>query len=310
MRPLRVIAIAALACATLSFDGTARSAEPWPRRVLVTNDDGIGDAGLVALARGVQRVAEAVVVAPLEDKSGTGTLLTFWRRDSLNVETRTLAPGLSGYAVDAYPADCVVFALTGLMRDNPPDLVISGINRRPNLADFWIVSGTVGAARIAALYGVPAIAVSGLDKRSPEAAAPLIDWLMTFARSEAVRALKPPQYLTVSFPPASAGRIAGVRVARRTEAPDLATLRALHTYRKTRTEALPAPTSAAAATSRDVWEYDFNAATLKTTPDDDTTLHAAGYIVVVPMRVDEHDAELAVSLRSRIESLPAPGSQP
>lgn len=280
--------------------GLLDDAARWPRRVLLTNDDGIGDEGLHALARAFARAAETWVVAPRDDRSGTGSLMTFWRRPHLAVETRDIGGGLRGYGVDGYPADCVLFALTGLLRDTPPDLVISGINRRPNLADFWVVSGTIGAARMAALYGVPAIAVSGLDRRAPADAAPLLDWLVRLAQSDVVRALKAPQYLTVSFPPAAAGPIAGVRVARRTSPPSLETLRTLHTFRK---RASPEPGGETV-----VWDYEFRRAPLDQTPADDMTLNAAGYIVLVPMRVDEHDDARFDELRAGLPPLPSPTS--
>lgn len=275
--------------------GSGDESTSWPRRVLLTNDDGIGDEGLHALARAFVRVADTWVVAPSEDKSGTGSLMTFWRRPSLTVETRDIGGGVRGYGVDGYPADCVLFALTGLLRDTPPDLVISGINRRPNLADFWVVSGTIGAARMAAIYGVPAIAVSGLDRRAPDDAAPLLAWLVRLAQSQVVRRLKPPQYLTVSLPPASLGQVAGVRVARRTNPPSLATLQKLHTFKK---RASPGPDAAAG-----VWDYEFKRVSLDQTPADDMTLNAAGYIVLVPMRVDEHDDAMFDELRAGIPAL-------
>ena len=62
-------------------------------------------------------------------------------------------------AIDGTPTDCVKLALTGLLPVRP-DLVVSGINKGPNLGDDVIYSGTVSAALEGALLGVPAIAVS------------------------------------------------------------------------------------------------------------------------------------------------------
>ena len=112
--------------------------------------------------------------------------------------------------MEGYPADCVFFALAGPMKDSPPDLVISGVNTGANLADAWVLSGTIGAARVAAYYGVPAIAVSGIDNDDAQAVEAVVAWVVKFARSEVVRRLQAPQFLTVSLPVGPATEIHGV----------------------------------------------------------------------------------------------------
>jgi hypothetical protein len=143
--------------------------EIWPKRVLITNDNGIEDVKIVELARAFSRIAETYVVAPLEDRSGSTHYLTATQKGSLKVERRQIGKDIQAYAVDGFPADCVVLALTGIMKDNPPDLVISGINGGPNLGIDWLFSGTIGAARVASFAGFPSLAVSGLDDDMPEA---------------------------------------------------------------------------------------------------------------------------------------------
>lgn len=96
--------------------------------------------------------------------------------------------------------DCILLALKGLMKDNPPDLVISGINGGPNLGFDWLASGTIGAARIAAYWGVPSIAVSGMKEEIPGALDAAVNWVVKLSQSDLVRQLKPIQYLTVSIP--------------------------------------------------------------------------------------------------------------
>src|SRR5262249_29291078 len=63
------------------------------------------------------------------------------------------------WAVDGTPADCVIVALHKLLAEKP-DLVISGINFGANLGENVYYSGTVGAAREAALHHIPALAMS------------------------------------------------------------------------------------------------------------------------------------------------------
>ena len=162
----------------------------WPRRVLVTNDNGIDDIGLVELARALAKVTETHVVAATTDRSGSSNLMSAVRTGEFRVERRDLGEGIEAYALDGYPADCVLFAVAGPMRDRPPDLVISGINGGPNLGDDWFGSGTIGAARTAAYIGIPSVAISGLEDDDPEAVRAAVQWVVDLVRSKAVRALR------------------------------------------------------------------------------------------------------------------------
>ena len=111
--------------------GIADSEYSWPKRVLITNDDGINDSNMLALARAFSQVCETYVIAPQEDKSGTTHLVSAFRTHFLSVESYDLGSGIRGYGVDGYPGDCVLLALQGILLDNPPDLVIAGINGGP-----------------------------------------------------------------------------------------------------------------------------------------------------------------------------------
>ena len=64
------------------------------------------------------------------------------------------------YATDGTPADCVYLAISHIMKGTPPDLVVSGINHGPNIADDITYSGTVAAALEATMLGVPSVAIS------------------------------------------------------------------------------------------------------------------------------------------------------
>jgi len=122
-------------------------------RLLLTNDDGVNAQGLQTLAAALQDDHDVWVVAPAVEQSSMSHSLTL--RDPLRIERL----GLQRYAVGGTPADCVYVALHHLL-DNPPDLVISGINHGSNLGSDVHYSGTVAAAREACLQGVPAVAVS------------------------------------------------------------------------------------------------------------------------------------------------------
>ncbi len=129
-------------------------------RVLLTNDDGIGAAGLQALRRALLTVEgiELAVIAPDSNRSASARSIT--TRRPLGVEEVPFSDGSVGYATDGTPVDCVRFAHLGLVDDFRAELVVSGINHGANLGDDITYSGTVAAALEALVLGLPGIAVS------------------------------------------------------------------------------------------------------------------------------------------------------
>lgn len=129
--------------------------EPVVNRVLLTNDDGIEAPGLAVLEQVAATLAREVwVVAPQHDQSGTSHSI------SLHEPLRLSEYGPRRFGVSGTPGDCVVMAVRHVMRDNPPDLILSGINRGGNLGMETVFSGTVGAAMTGMLLGIRSIALS------------------------------------------------------------------------------------------------------------------------------------------------------
>lgn len=125
------------------------------KRILVTNDDGIDAAGLaVAEAVAADFADEVWSVAPATNCSGMS------RQISLMEPLRLIEHGERRFAVTGSPADSVALGLRHVLRDNPPDLVISGVNAGANISRDIGYSGTVGAALTAQILGFPAIATS------------------------------------------------------------------------------------------------------------------------------------------------------
>lgn len=122
-------------------------------RVLVTNDDGIESPGLRAIVDRLSHEHEVWVVAPENERSGTSHSI------SLHGAVRIRELESRWYSCDGTPADCVLFSFLGAIPVQP-DVVVSGVNLGPNLGTDLIYSGTVAAARQAALMGHPAIAIS------------------------------------------------------------------------------------------------------------------------------------------------------
>jgi 5'-nucleotidase len=135
-------------------------------RVLLTNDDGITATGLNVMRRALLELSDVdlEVIAPDSNRSATGRAVTL--HDPIWVEEVEFGDGTSGFATDGTPVDCVRFAALGLVEE-PPELIVSGINHGANLGDDITYSGTVAAALEGILLGIPAIAVS-LTGRSHE----------------------------------------------------------------------------------------------------------------------------------------------
>ena len=125
-----------------------------PPRILVSNDDGYMSEGLRALAAAMEPLGEVWVVAPEAEQSASSHAISIHRPLRIR-EVRE-----RWYAVDGTPTDCSYIAINHLMKDGRPDLMLSGINHGPNLADDVTYSGTVAAAMEASILGVPAIAFS------------------------------------------------------------------------------------------------------------------------------------------------------
>ena len=126
-------------------------------KILVTNDDGIDSLGIAVLTESLKEIAEVTVVAPHEEQSAVGHGITM--KYPLRVIRYNKNGNFFGYAVEGTPADCVKMGIRNIMGESP-DLVISGINHGSNTAINIIYSGTVSAAREAAIMDVPAIAIS------------------------------------------------------------------------------------------------------------------------------------------------------
>ncbi|MDA2913505.1 5'/3'-nucleotidase SurE [Acidobacteriia bacterium AH_259_A11_L15] len=262
-----------LAIILLSPGGYRTLAEPdAPFTILLSNDDGFDSPGLQALVEALAPVARVVVAAPATEQSGSGHGITY--REPIFFHQIKLSAGVSGYAIQARPATCVRVGVESLL-ESKPDLVISGINRGPNLGIVTFYSGTVGAARQGALLGIPAIAVSmqGDDPDDLATAASFIWQLVRHLRAQHV--LRPGLLLNVNVP---AGNQHGVRVVRQSIAPDR--------------ESYERRTSPRGA------EYLWSRWTPPADQDEmtDVGAFAQNFITITPLRIDQTDARELDSL--------------
>lgn len=180
------------------------------RRILLSNDDGLDAPGIQILHTVAEHFADEVwVVAPATDKSGVSNSISL--REPVRVESR----GVRKFAVHGTPADCVAVAIRHLMKDAPPDLLLSGINSGSNIGFETVLSGTVGAAITGILLGVPSVALSQ-DKRPEDQP----DWrtaeehCLTVLEKIFEVGLPAESCLNVNFPNLPAGQVKGIKVTR------------------------------------------------------------------------------------------------
>lgn len=127
--------------------------------ILITNDDGIYAPGIQKLVEALKDIGRITVVAPDKERSATSHAITMHSP----IMTKTIhrfGPEVCAYSVSGTPADCIKLSLDMIMKDDWPDIVVSGINNGPNLGTDVIYSGTVSAAAEASMMGVPSIAIS------------------------------------------------------------------------------------------------------------------------------------------------------
>jgi 5'-nucleotidase len=125
-------------------------------RILITNDDGIQGEGLLHLTKWAQTLGEVVVAAPMVEQSAKSHTIEIHK--PFRAEQVDYLPGVTAWAVDSSPADCVRLMVLG--KGEKFDLVLSGINRGLNVGTDIMYSGTVAAVFESAALGLPAIAVS------------------------------------------------------------------------------------------------------------------------------------------------------
>ncbi len=124
-------------------------------RILITNDDGIHAPGLTVCEDIARELSDDVwIVAPESDQSGVSHSLSL--NDPLRL--REVAP--KHFAVKGTPTDCVIMGIRHIMEDNPPDLLLSGVNRGQNVAEDVTYSGTIAGAMEGTTLGVQSFALS------------------------------------------------------------------------------------------------------------------------------------------------------
>jgi 5'-nucleotidase len=245
-------------------------------RILLTNDDGVNARGLRLLESVARKLTDDIwIVAPAEEQSGAGHSLT------LTEPVRLRKHDDRRFSVTGTPTDAVMLALAHIMKDSPPDVIMSGINRGANLAEDVTYSGTVSAAMEGALAGVPSIALSqaysreGMGDTVPFAAAEA--WAERVLAPLIAFETAPRTLINVNFPAVPPDEVKGIRVCRQ----------GLRDYGRLRIVERTDP--------RGYDYYWFGLGPMVETPGHSTDLEAVadGYVSVSPLHLDlTHEASL------------------
>lgn len=193
----------------------ASSFTPTRRRplILVTNDDGIGEPGMLALIRAMNDLGEVVVVAPAMEQSAIAHAITI--HGPLRAKSYSFSGDLShirALSIQGTPADCMKLALNNLLH-RQPDLVVSGINRGANTAINVLYSGTVGAATESSIQGIDSIAFS-LCSMESDKYGPAARYAGAIAKKVLRSRLPRGIVLNVNVPALPYDEIKGVKVTR------------------------------------------------------------------------------------------------
>ncbi|AEI94437.1 MULTISPECIES: 5'/3'-nucleotidase SurE [Roseobacter] len=245
-------------------------------RILITNDDGINAPGLMILQEIATRLAgdkgEVWTVAPAFEQSGVGHCISYTR------PMMVAQMGPRRFAAEGSPADCVLAGLHDVMKDSPPDLVLSGVNRGNNSAENTLYSGTIGGAMEAALQGLPAIALSqyygprnnSIENPFEASAQHGVDVVQRILAHTPQETGGYRLFYNVNFPPVPADEVLGIRLATQGFREGLGFS----------TEPHNAPSG-----RRFLWIKGGDQHR-PTAPGSDAQLNLEGYISVTPMRAD------------------------
>lgn len=258
-------------------------------RILITNDDGINAPGLKVLRQIAGDLAgpggEVWTVAPAFEQSGVAHCISYSHPTMIaQLDDRT-------FAAEGSPADCVLAGLHDVLKDTPPDLVLSGVNRGNNSAENALYSGTLGGALEAALQGLPAIALSQyygpanaqaddpFEAAAHHGAQTLRRILAAEPQAQAQAGYR--LFYNVNFPPVPAADVAGT----------IAAPQGLRRDTRFSVEATLSPSG-----RRFLWARGGDQRA-PTQPGCDADMNLKGWITVTPMRADLTDHTALAALK-------------
>ena len=261
--------------------------EPRKPRILITNDDGVKSANMLALAGVLSSLGDVFVFAPQQEQSGVSHAFTL--RRPLCVEECKSGGDYRVFSLDGTPADCVKFALghfashglaeTGGGGPGPFDVCFSGVNIGENSGVSSLYSGTVAGAREAALWSVPGIALS-LRGSGEDMLRPAIDFAAKVVRERLFEKIPAGTFWNVNFPKVTAETFKGF----------VATRMALGMF------------TDHYAQDGALWQLDGEKLWERQPADSDDYLLHQGFATVTPHRIDQTDEESLKIINEMLEA--------
>ncbi len=184
--------------------------------ILVCNDDGIESKGIFTLVDIMRELGDVIVVAPDSPQSGMGHAITIG--NTLRLTRTEIHKEVISYKCSGTPADCVKLAKHHVLKDNKPDLVVSGINHGSNTSISVLYSGTMSAAIEAAIEGMPAIGFSLCDYSSQANFEHTREYVLKIAQQVLKNGLPKGVALNVNFPPKRNEALKGIKICRQARA--------------------------------------------------------------------------------------------
>lgn len=184
--------------------------------ILVSNDDGIEARGIRLLVELMKELGDVVVVAPDGPQSGMGHAITIG--NTLRLTKTDIYEDTVSYKCSGTPADCVKLAKHYVLKDNKPDLVVSGINHGSNTSISVLYSGTMSAAIEAAIEGMPAIGFSLCDYASDADFEHTREYVLKITKQVLENGLPRGVALNVNFPPKRNEPPKGMKICRQARA--------------------------------------------------------------------------------------------
>ncbi|MDO1445037.1 5'/3'-nucleotidase SurE [Rhodocytophaga aerolata] len=184
--------------------------------ILVSNDDGITSRGIKTLVEVMCELGDVIVVAPDSPQSGMGHAITVG--NTLRLDRSTIFEGLDAYECSGTPADCVKLAKHYVLKDNSPDLVVSGINHGSNSSISVLYSGTMSAAIEGAIEGFPAIGFSLCDYSLQADFSHTKEYVKKITQQVLEFGLPKDIALNVNIPAKSSEKIKGIKICRQAHA--------------------------------------------------------------------------------------------
>jgi 5'-nucleotidase len=250
-------------------------------KILLTNDDGYNAPGILALYETLGSSHEVLLVAPDREKSAVSHGITL--NEPMRIDSINLNNAGKGYKISGTPADCVKLGLFEFYT-SPPDLVISGINPGSNTGVNINYSGTVGAAREAALNGIPGMAVSIFRTEKPLDFQGMSQFIANLTNKIHDYELPPGTFLNINAPHIPIDQVNGIRITRQAS-----NNVSKHFERRTDPK------------NRSYYWYG-RVSQMSAEPDTDTNALSENYISITPIQCDNTD----YTTMDRLVSLPLP----